>query len=60
MLKKGKFPTLLERLGSSNIIENQNSLSASLEQESKMERVLESLALHFFPHFLECLAWEDK
>lgn len=46
---------------SSNIIENKNPLSASREQESKMDPVLEYLALHFLPRFfLECLVWEDK
>lgn len=37
MLEKDKFPALLQGLHSSDFIENQNSFSASLEQESKMD-----------------------
>lgn len=37
LLEKDKFPALLQRLHSSDLIENQNSFSASLEQESKMD-----------------------
>lgn len=59
--KKGKFPTLFEWLISSDIVENQNSLSAYLEQESQMDSILKNKALCFLPHFfLECLVWEDK
>lgn len=59
--KKGKFPSLPEWLISSDIVENQNSLSASPEQESQMEPGLENEALLFLPRFsLECLVWEDK
>lgn len=61
LLKKRQVSHFIEWLDSSNIIENQNSLSASLEQESKMDPVLENLAMRFLPpFFLKCLAWEDK
>lgn len=45
--KKGKFPTSFEWLISSDIVENQNSLSASPEQESQMDPILENVALCF-------------
>lgn len=61
LLKKTKPPALLDELDSLDIIENQNSFSASLEQESKMRQRGENSALHFLTLcLLECLSCKGK
>lgn len=61
LLEKGKFPTLLQGLHSSDLIENQNSFSASLERESKMDLGAENSILHFLTLYsLRCLGCKGK